>query len=168
MSDASKKRIIRALVHTAVLLGLFVLQAMVFSRLRIFGIAPLILPLAVIGVGLFEGPSWGGAFGLAAGALTDMAFLSSTVLFTISLTVLGMGVGLLSAYLLRRGFPSFFLTSVAALFVIAVLQMFPLLVFWGESPLALLRVAGLQTLYSMIFVLPIYYLARALGQRAKV
>jgi len=166
MNDRSKKVILRALIHILLLAVLFVLQGVVFSRLRIFGIAPLILPLGVIGVGLFEGPSWGGLFGLAAGVLSDSALFGTTVLFTVILTALGMGVGLLSSYLLSRGFPSFFLCSIAALFLIAFFQMFGLLVYRGESPLALLRVAVLQTSYSLFFVLPIYYLTRYLGRRA--
>ena len=166
MSDGSKQIILRILLHGAVLAVLYVLQGMVFSRLRIFGIAPLILPLAVIGVGLFEGPTWGGGLGLAAGVLSDTALFGAPVLFTILLTAIGMGVGLGSDYLLSRGFPSFFLCSVAGLFVIAFFQMFGLLVYLGESPLALLRVAILQTTYSLLFLLPIYYLTRYLGRRA--
>lgn len=166
MSDAAKNRIIRILIRAGVLFLLYVLQAMVFSRLRLFGVAPLILPLAVIGVALFEGPNWGGGFGLAAGVLCDVA-LGTHVLFTILLTALGVGVGLLSEYLLSRGFPSYFLCSGAALVVIAFLQMLPLLVFWRQSPPALFEVAGIQTLYSMVFILPMYILARRLGRQAR-
>jgi len=165
LSDATKKRIIRILIHALVLLVIYVLQMMVFSRLRLFGIAPLILPLAVVGVALFEGPSWGGGFGLAAGVLSDTASSDHVVLFTILLTCLGMGIGLLSDYLLSRGFPSFFLCSAAALILIAMAQMFGLFMFLRQSPFALLGTAGMQTLYSMVFTIPMYYLARSLGRR---
>ena len=165
MSDATKNLLIRILIHSAVLFVLYILQMMVFSRLRIFGIAPLILPLAVVGVGIFEGASWGGAVGLAAGVLTDMSFLSSTVLFTILLTGIGMGVGLLSSYLLSRGFPSYLICGAAALVLIAFCQMFTLLVFHRQPPLALFRVGALQTLYSILFAMPIYYVCRSLGRR---
>jgi len=168
MSDTSKNLIVRILLHAAALALLYALQTMVFSRLRLFGVTPLLLPLAVVGVALFEGPSWGGGVGLGAGVLLDSAFSDSTVLFTILLTGLGMGVGLLSTYLLSRGFPSFFLCSAAALVVIALFQLFPHLVFFRQSPLALFQVAGLQTLYSILFTVPLYYLARALGRRANV
>ena len=164
MSDAAKKRTIRILTHAAMLYLLYVLQALVFSRLPILGVAPLILPLAVVGVALFEGPEWGGWFGLAAGVFCDVA-LGSTALFTVVLTAIGLGVGLLSTYLLSRGFPSYFLCAGAALLVIAVLQLFPLLIFLRQPPLALLWVAGLQTLYSVIFTVPLYYLARGLGRQ---
>jgi len=165
LSDATKNRIVRILLHALVLLLIYVLQTMVFSRLRLFGIAPLILPLAVVGVALFEGPSWGSGFGLAAGVLSDMAFSDHVVLFTILLTCLGMGIGLLSDYLLSRGFPSFFLCGAATLILIAMAQMFGFFIFLRQSPFALLGAAGMQTLYSLLFTVPTYYLARSLGRR---
>lgn len=165
MSDATKNHIFRILTHAFVLLILYVLQMMIFSRLRIFTVAPLILPLAVVGVALFEGPSWGGFFGLAAGILSDSAFFNSVILFTVLLTATGMGVGLLSTYLLSRGFPSYLLCSAAALILIAFFQLFPLLVFHRQSPSALFFVAQIQTLYSLAFVVPLYYLARGVGRR---
>ncbi|MCL2563843.1 MAG: hypothetical protein FWE08_07400 [Oscillospiraceae bacterium] len=166
MSDATKNLIIRVLIHGAVLYVLYVLQGMVFSRLPLFGVLPLILPLSVVGVGLFEGPSWGAGVGLAAGVLCDIA-LGSTVLFTIALTGLGMGVGLLSSYLISRGFPSYVICCAAALLVLAFMQMFTLLVFLRQPPLALFRVGALQTAYSMLFALPMYVLTRSLARRAK-
>jgi len=167
MSDSTKNLIICIALHGVTLFVLYVLQAMVFPHLRLWNVAPLILPLAVVGVGLFEGPSWGGFFGLAAGVLCDAAFSDSTVLFTILLTAIGLFAGLSSNYLLSRGFPSYMACSVLTLLVIAFFQMFGLLVFARESVLALLRVAGLQSLYSLLFALPLYYLARRLGRRSK-
>jgi len=167
MSDATKNRIIRIAGHAVLLFVLYVLQTMIFSRLRLWDIAPLILPLAVVGVGLFEGPSWGGGFGLAAGVLSDAAFSETTVLFTLFLTALGMGVGLLSIYLLNRGFPSYLLCSALALGAIAFLQLFPFLAFHQTGLFPLLRVAILQTLYSALFILPLYYLTRFMGKRAR-
>ena len=167
MSDATKNRIFRILTHGLVLFALYVLQVMIFSRLRIFTIAPLLLPLAVVGVGLFEGPSWGGYFGLAAGILSDIAFFNSAILFTLLLTATGVGVGLLSTYLLSRGFPSYLLCCGAVLLTIAFFQLFPLLVFHQASPIALFSVALGQSLYSLLFVVPLYYLARGVGRWGK-
>ena len=167
MSESTKSLVWRIIIHALVLVLLYTLQAMVFPRLRIWNVAPLILPMAVVGVGLFQGPSWGGGFGLAAGILSDSAFSDTTVLFTLTLTALGMGVGLASQYMLSRGFPSYILASTSALVLLALLQMFPLLVFLGQSPLALFRVAGLQSLYSLLFAIPIYYVVRRLGRQAR-
>ncbi|MCL2368420.1 MAG: hypothetical protein FWC72_05435, partial [Oscillospiraceae bacterium] len=81
MSHSTKNLVWRIVVHALVLAVFYVLQTTVFSRLRIFNVTPLILPMAVIGVGLFQGPTWGGGFGLAAGVLSDMAFSDTTIFF---------------------------------------------------------------------------------------
>ena len=158
MSDSTKKLIRRIILYALILLLLYVLQATVFPRLRIWGVAPLILPIFVVGIALFDGASWGGGVGLAAGVLCDFAFSGSVVFFTILLTVIGVGLGLASTYLLNRGRLTYMLCVVIALFTIAFLQMFPFLVFDRVTPFALLHVALLQSLYSLLFALPIYYL----------
>lgn len=167
MSNSTKDILIKLLTHTLFLLILFVLQSMFFSRLRILGIAPLILPVAVVGVALFEGPSWGGGFGVAAGIFCDVGFPETTVFFTISLTLLGMAVGLLSQYYLTKGLPSLLLASALALVLIAFLQMFAYLVFDGVRPVVLLRTGLIQTLYSILFAFPIYYFARKISRQKK-
>ena len=50
-----RKIILRVLLHGLFLLVLYALESMVFSRLPILGIKPTLLPIAVVGVGLFEG-----------------------------------------------------------------------------------------------------------------
>lgn len=165
MSNGAKSILIRLGTHTILILFLFILQSMVFSRLRIMGIAPLILPVCVVGVALFEGPSWGGGFGLAAGVFCDLSFTGTTVFFTVLLMVIGILIGLLSEYVLARGFPSYLLCSVLTLVVIALFQIFSLLVFSGVSPTVLIQVALAQSLYSLIFILPIYYLTRTVSRK---
>jgi len=164
MSKSTKDIVIRILTHSVLLLVLFVLQSMFFSRLRIFGAAPLILPVAVVGVALFEGPSWGGGVGVAAGLFCDAGFPETAVFFTILLTLLGMGVGLLSDFYLTKGLSSFILCSALALALIAFLQMFALLVFNGVPPGVLLKTGGIQTLYSILFVFPLYYFVRRISR----
>ncbi|MCL2842172.1 MAG: hypothetical protein FWE28_01715 [Oscillospiraceae bacterium] len=167
MSDSTKNLILRIAVHGATLFVLYALQAMVFPHLRIWNVAPLILPLAVVSVGLFEGPTWGGWFGLAAGILSDAAFSDTTVMFTVTLAAVGLLMGLASEYLLSRGFPSYLVCSTLTLMLIAFFQMFGLLVFQRENPIVLLQVAGLQIAYSLLFALPFYYVARSLGRRVR-
>jgi len=167
MSNSTRELILRIVAHGALLLALYILQAMVFPRLRIWNVAPLILPLAVVGAALFEGPTWGGWFGLGAGILSDASFSDATVMFTILLATIGLVVGLASEYLLRRGLPSYLVVSALTLLLIAFFQMFGLLVFRGENPATLLLVAGLQSAYSLLFALPLYHLTKRLGRRTR-
>lgn len=167
MSRATKATIIKLLTHTLFLFVLYVLQSMVFSSFRILGIAPLILPLAVVGVAIFGGPAWGGGFGVAAGLLCDISFSDTTILFTVLLTALGMGMGLLAEFVLARGFPSFSLCCVSVLLLIAFIQMFASLVFYHVDKLMLFRVALIQTLYSCLFLLPVYFISRRISRKPR-
>jgi len=136
------------------------LQAAFFSRLRIFGAAPLLLPLVAVGAGLLGSPGWGGAVGLLCGILCDAALGSGGLLFTVALTVIGFFVGFLGEYVLARGFPSYALLSLGTLIISALLQMFRLLVYRhaGAGPLLLMGLR--QTLASILFVLPVYLCVR--------
>ena len=71
-----------------VMLLCYFLQSAVFSRLRIFGFCPLLLPLVAVGAGLLGSSGWGGGFGLLCGILCDAALGGGGMLFTVALTVL--------------------------------------------------------------------------------
>jgi len=136
------------------------LQAAFFSRLRIFGASPLLLPLVAAGAGLLGSPGWGGAAGLFCGVLCDAALGGGGLLFTVALTVMGFFVGFLGEYVLARGFPSYALLCLGVLTVSALLQLFRLLVYdhAGAGPLLLMGLR--QTLASCLFVLPLYFCVR--------
>lgn len=153
------ERLRSALGLVPVLLVCYFLQSNVFSRLRIGGIAPLILPMAAVGVGLLGGALWGGAAGLACGILCDAA-MGGGLLFTAALTALGFFAGFLGDFVLARGFPSYVLLSVLSLLLCALLQMLRLLFAPGAAVWPLLRTGLLQTLVSLIFILPLYFCIR--------
>ena len=79
---------------------------------------------------------------------------------------MGIVVGLLSETVMARGFPTFFLCCFGALVLTSFVSMFSLLFFSGVDVRALFTIGLKQTLYSMIFIIPIYFAARSLGRRA--
>lgn len=161
MQKRKKSKIpVRLLIMTPYLLVLYVLQAMVFPRFPVMGAKPLLLPIAVAGTALFGGHVAGGAMGLAAGMLCDLSFNQPTYQFTVVLTLAGLLVGVLSDTVLVQGFPSYLMCAVGMLVVCAVFQVFPMMFFHGAAFAPLLRVALAQTLYSLVFAIPLYYLAR--------
>ena len=115
-----------------VMLLCYFLQSAFFSRLPIFGAAPLLLPLVAVAAGLLGSSGWGGAFGLLCGILCDAALGGGGLVFTVALTVMGFFSGFLGDFILARGFPSYLLLSVCALLLSAFIQMFRLLVFDGR------------------------------------
>ena len=161
--DLNKLR--RGVLYALFLLLVLIVQDMVLSHVTILGVRPMILPVAVTAVALFEGGVWGGVFGLCAGLLTDMNFSETTVLFTVVLTVIGFLTGAMAQFVLNRRFFSYLFVSLAALLLTALCQMFRLLVFQGADPIRLLLTAGLQTLWSLPFCIPVYFPCRALARR---
>jgi len=151
-------------LHAIFLLTVFVIQSMVFPYLFPLGIIPLILPIAAVGVAIFEGSVRGGVFGLLTGMLCDASFNQPLILFTLLMTVIGLVVGVISDTLVAQGFPSFLVTSVIVLVVVAFAQMFSPLFFRGVNFPVLFKTAIFQTLIAAVFTLPIYFVVRALGR----
>lgn len=138
----------------------YFLQSAFFSRLLIFGAAPLLLPLVAVAAGLLGSSGWGGACGLICGILCDAALGGGGLLFTVALTAMGFFSGFLGEFVLARGFPSYLLLSVGSLLLSAFIQMFRLLTFDHAPAWPLIRTGLLQTLASAIFILPLYFCVR--------
>ena len=124
------------------------------------------LPIAVVGIATFEGSFRGGGYGLFAGMLCDISFNQPVMVMTVTLTFVGIVVGLLSETIMARGFSDVFSRAASPrLFSTAFVSFFSLLFFSGVDIMALLRTAGSQTLYSMVFTIPIYFIVRSLARK---
>lgn len=55
--------------YAMALLVVYLCEDLLFTHLTIFGLTPLLLPLALAAVAMFEGSVAGGGFGLAVGLL---------------------------------------------------------------------------------------------------
>lgn len=162
-----KKGILNVLKHAVFLILIYFFQGIVFSRLRIFGSAPMIFPAAVVGIALYGGSVRGSVFGLFAGILCDISMNETIALFTVVLTIIGFTVGLLSESVITRTIVSYILLVIAALCITAFLQMFSLLFFVGAGRDAIARTAMLQVLVSAIFMVPVYPCVLLLSSRRK-
>jgi len=167
-----KKRLYRRRIFVSIILHallffvIYALQDMILIHLQLFGLVPLILPVAATGIAVFEGRDIGGIAGIFAGIMCDISFNAPVGVFTVLLTFTGLLVGTLADTVMRRGFLSFYIASVVVLAISVAAQMFPLVFFTGIPPQALAMVAMRQTIFSMLFVFPIYPVVRALGRRA--
>lgn len=164
MKRIETDRILRAVWYAVVILVSYVLQAMVFPYLPVFGAKPLILPVSAMAIAVFEGHVRGGAWGLAAGVLCDCALNQPAIQFTLTLLVLGVGVGLLGETLLNRGYASYALTCAAGLFLCAMIQTLRPLLYYHAGFFLVLGIAVIQTLYSMIFTVPAYLSVRRISR----
>ena len=154
--------ILRIIILTPYLALLYIFQSTVFTHLTVFGAKPLILPLAVAGVALFRGRVDGGIFGLFAGILMDLAYNQNTIQFTLILALTGLLLGILSDTVIVQSFPSYLLICFLELAVCSAFQMLSLMVLRGAPASLLTGIAIRQSLATLIFTFPMYYISRFL------
>jgi hypothetical protein len=163
--DKFRRTLRSALPHAVFLFVCYAVQSLVLPYIPPLRVLPLILPCAVVGVAVFEGVTAGGLFGLAAGIACDVSYLQPLRQFTILLTLTGLRAGLLADTVLARGFPTYISVCIIALLIIAVIQLFPLILFTLTPPRGLIVTALRQTVFSLLFALPLYFFAAKLGAR---
>ena len=159
--------IVLIILQAILLLIAYVFQGMIFPYLRFFGLVPLLLPIVSTGTAVYQGSFAGGVVGIFAGILCDISFNEPACTFTVLLAFTGLFVGVMADTVIARGFATYLISCVAVLAVSAFAQMFPLLFFEGVSPQPLLTMALRQTVYSLIYALPIWLFVRALGKWAQ-
>ena len=158
---------VSVILHALLLTVAYILQDVMFTYMSFYGLVPLLLPIVSTGAAVYQGRVAGGISGIFAGIFCDVSFGEPTGVFTVLLTLTGLFVGFLADTVMARGFATYFISCAAVLAVSAFVQMFPLLFFEGVPPSPLLSMALWQTVYSLLFALPIWFFVRALGKRAQ-
>jgi cell shape-determining protein MreD len=152
-------------VYALALLPVWWLDAYILSRYPLFGVSPMLLPVAAAAVGVLEGIAGGAGFGLGAGLLWAMAYPGAEGIRVFLLTLIGMCTGMVSQYALAQTLLGCMLCSAGALAVIEGLNVFRELFFLRAQLDTLLRVAVPQLLWSLCWVPPVYGLFHRVFRR---
>lgn len=158
-------RIRRGALFFLVLMLYLILQDVVMSHVALLGIRAMFLPALVVAVGHFEGGWRGGLFGLLAGIFQDISGTEITLFFTLIYPLMGFVAGFLTEFLLNRHFYVYCIFACGSLFLVAFMQMLPLLLSFSGSTGALWKTCILQTLWSVPYIFLIYYTINALPRR---
>ena len=146
----------RLVLYALYLILTLMLQNMVLPQVRPLGVCPFILPAAVIAVGMFEGASKGAIFALLMGIYADMAFVETTVAFTILFPALAFGAGFVTQFFLNRRFVGYMIAAAAALLITSFMQVFWVVLndSWSAD---MIYTALLQTAWSLPFAALLYF-----------
>lgn len=141
--------------YALALLGVWWLDAYVLSRFPVFGVTPVLLPVAVTAVGVLEGVSGGAGFGLGVGLLWA-AYPGSQGGRVLLLTLMGMFTGALAQYALAQTLLGCVLCSAVALAVMELVQVAEELFFLRAQLWPALCTALPQLLWTLCWV-PVVY-----------
>ena len=152
-------------IYSLGLLPIWILDAFLLGRYPILGAKPLLLPLAVAAVSVMEGSVAGAGFGFGVGLLWALSYAGSNAGMVLFLVLAGLFVGIAAQYALTQEFLGCLLCSAGTL---AALELTHIL--WGmftqSAPTAVLfEVAGREFLASLLWVLPVYLIFRAVFRR---
>lgn len=142
-------------VYALALLPVWLLETYVFARLPLFGVRPMLLPLAVAAVAVLEGAAAGAGFGLGVGALA-VACGGGEAWQILVMMAAGLGTGLLSQYLLRQDLLGCLLCSALNLAAVDGVRIGLRLLAGSAGLEPMLRLAGAELLCSLPFVIPVY------------
>ena len=140
-----------------------ILENEVFARLPVLGVLPIMAPVAVVAVAVFEGATAGTIFGLAAGVFCDSLYLTGGGM-TVACTLMGLGSGIVAQYAFSASLVGCYICAAVSLAALDGVRVLSYLL-RGEALEGLLRIAVPEVLYSLVLTLPVYFIIRAVYQR---
>ncbi len=147
------KRLLQAALYMFLAL---MCQTMFFSSAKLFGVFPMVLPAVAVAVGMFQGATWGAMFSLVMGFFADMAYIDSTITYTVLFPAIAFGAGFVAQFYINRRFFAYMGAAFAALLLTAVVQMLKTIAMdqWAFS---MIPTVVIQTIWSMPAAAVAYY-----------
>lgn len=133
-------------------------ETLFLNRLPIFGVIPVLLPLAAVAVGLWEGDTAGAVYGLCLGVFADAVYPGLPGGMTLGLCLMGWLTGAMSRYRVRQNLLGYLICAVTAMTVLEAARVLSAaLSRLGPLP-ALLSRGGRELGCSLLYAVPVYLL----------
>lgn len=140
-------------------------ETQLLNRVPLFGVIPVLLPLAAVAVALWEGARRGALFGLCLGIIADATYPGVPGGMTLGLCLLGFFAGALSQYGVRQTFVGYALCAGMSMCLLELARMaWCLLTRLGPVD-AVALVAVKEGLWSLCFIPLIYPLFRSIYEK---
>lgn len=151
--------ILQWIAYGVALLVVMGMERLVFNAFPVYGVIPVLLPLALVACAVFEGPKSGAGFGIAVGVLMAIG-AGGGYWRIIACSAAGLGVGLLARYVLRHDFVGHMLCC-ALVLLLRMIWCVGFRFFTGAAKLPVLLMVGVpELLWSMVFAIPVYWIFR--------
>ena len=158
-------QMIKWLVYTLGLLPIWILDAFILGRYPLFGVSPILLPLAVVAVSILEGATAGAGFGLGVGLLWALGYPGGMGGMVLFLTLAGMLSGSAAQYALTQGFAGCLICSAGVLTALETLRIvWRLFIQLAPTPV-LLEVAGKEFLWTLAWTPVVYFIFRCVFRK---
>ena len=156
-------------LYVAVLLLAFTLQQTKGALPVIAGARPVLLIPFAICVAMYEGDTYGGAFGLITGLLWDFSANRVLGFNAVLLMLAGVACGIIITYLMQNNIFSSLILCGGAVFLLELFDWFFYYLLWGyDKPLLVFFQAYIPTMmYSMLFVPVFHYFFKWAKQQLK-
>ena len=152
-------------VYALALLPVWLLDSCILPRFPLFGVTPMLLPLALTAVAVLEGSGAGGGFGLAVGLLWELAYPGGFGGLVFGMALAGMITGAVSQYALSQSFLSCLLCSAGVLGVLDGLRILRILFLQAETLDVLLQIAVPEVVLSLCWTPVVYWIFRRIYRR---
>lgn len=145
----------------AYVLGYLLLHMLKFgilNRLPVKGVVPELVTIAVAAVGCFEGPVSGALYGLGVGLFCSAVYYRGGSMMIAICTLVGWLSGLTTDRQVGKNFLGVTLCGTLSILILELVRVFYYLVFGKNQLDTLLSIAVPEGLYSLCFVIPMYFL----------
>lgn len=137
-------------------------ETLLLNRLPIFGVIPVLLPLAAVAVGLWEGTAAGAVFGLCLGIFADAIYPGLPGGMTAGLCVMGWLTGAMIQYRLRQNLPGYLICAVASMTALELFRALSALLSRLGPAQLIFSLAGRELACSLLYAIPVYLLFKLL------